>query len=269
MDTFKLVLDYAGLEPNPARDRCVKLPRQPAKQPNIPSRAHIHAIRTHLPSSCYCPSTCLRRQGSVSESSPPSPGQTWTSATPGSGSPKTRPARPDAGSTSPQPSPTRSTPPGPREITPQGGACSPPSTTARSETRSEKPANTPTSPHYHPRDRWISLALKRGMPPAEVAQQAGHARQAITLDTYSHVITDPDDNQPLAWETHKKPAHPKPADPVRPQPPPNNQNPRKTPPPPKAHSFRATGDKSVTKVRQLVNHEGAACSQTTRVTEAS
>ena len=61
------------------------------------------------------------------------------------------------------------------------------------------------TPHYHPhdlRDRWISLALKRGMPPAEVAQQAGHARQSITLDIYSHVITDPDDHHPLAWETH-------------------------------------------------------------------
>ena len=32
----------------PARDRRVKLPRQPAKQPRIPSRAHIQAIRNHL-----------------------------------------------------------------------------------------------------------------------------------------------------------------------------------------------------------------------------
>ena len=31
--TLKLVLDYAGLDPNPARDRRVKLPRQPASQP--------------------------------------------------------------------------------------------------------------------------------------------------------------------------------------------------------------------------------------------
>ena len=31
MDTFKLVLDFAGFEPNPARDRRVQTTRQPAK----------------------------------------------------------------------------------------------------------------------------------------------------------------------------------------------------------------------------------------------
>ena len=81
------------------------------------------------------------------------------------------------------------------------------------------------TPHYHPhdlRDRWISLALKRGVPPAEVARDAGHARQSVTLDIYSHVITQPDDRWPLAWETHGHRTDTTPTSP-QPQPDPETQ----------------------------------------------
>ena len=63
IDTLKLALDFAGVEPNPARDRRVKLPRQPAKQPRIPSRAHIQAIRTHLPQHLLIPFDTLEATG--------------------------------------------------------------------------------------------------------------------------------------------------------------------------------------------------------------
>lgn len=48
--------------------------------------------------------------------------------------------------------------------------------------------------------RWISLALRRGVPLAEVAAAAGHARQSMTADHYSHVVLEPGDLEPVAWE---------------------------------------------------------------------
>jgi hypothetical protein len=35
--TFRLLLDYAAVEPNPARDPRVKLPKQTREEPNPPS----------------------------------------------------------------------------------------------------------------------------------------------------------------------------------------------------------------------------------------
>ena len=45
-----------------------------------------------------------------------------------------------------------------------------------------------------PKDRLLTSA--------EVARRGGHAPQSITLDTYSHVITERDDYWPVAWETY-------------------------------------------------------------------
>jgi integrase len=47
--------------------------------------------------------------------------------------------------------------------------------------------------HYHPHDlrhRWISLQVKRGVPITEISAHVGHSRSSLTLDTYSHVMLD-------------------------------------------------------------------------------
>lgn len=44
LDCFKLVLDFIGLEPNPARDPRVKLPKRVTEEANPPSDAHLLAI---------------------------------------------------------------------------------------------------------------------------------------------------------------------------------------------------------------------------------
>ena len=41
---FRLMLDHAGVEPNPARDPRVKLPKQVREEPSPPSAAHVEAI---------------------------------------------------------------------------------------------------------------------------------------------------------------------------------------------------------------------------------
>ena len=48
-------------------------------------------------------------------------------------------------------------------------------------------------PHYHPHDlrhRYASVKVAEGVPVTAVAAQLGHSRTSLTLDTYSHVMTD-------------------------------------------------------------------------------
>jgi integrase len=45
--------------------------------------------------------------------------------------------------------------------------------------------------HYHPHDlrhRYASVQIARGVPVTNLAAQLGHAKNSITLDTYSHVL---------------------------------------------------------------------------------
>jgi integrase len=50
--------------------------------------------------------------------------------------------------------------------------------------------------HYHPHDlrhRRLSLWHAQGVPARELAASAGHARASMSLDVYSHVLVDDDD----------------------------------------------------------------------------
>lgn len=49
LDCFKVLMDYIGVEPNPARDARVKLPRRVTEEANPPSDEHFLAI---VDSSC-------------------------------------------------------------------------------------------------------------------------------------------------------------------------------------------------------------------------
>jgi integrase len=47
--------------------------------------------------------------------------------------------------------------------------------------------------HRHPHDlrhRYASVQIARGVPVTQVAAQLGHSRKSLTLDVYSHVMTD-------------------------------------------------------------------------------
>jgi integrase len=50
--------------------------------------------------------------------------------------------------------------------------------------------------HYHPHDlrhRRLSLWHAQGVPARELAARAGHSRASMSLDVYSHVLIDGDD----------------------------------------------------------------------------
>ena len=204
--TLRNVLDYAGVEPNPARDRRVKLPRQPAKQLNVPTRTHIKAIRDQLPP---VPAPCLRHPGGnrdprrrahITDLGRPRrrrvqgqdcPGQNRLGPTLGQDPPSAH--RQDRSNQAPRRQ-QRRTPPVSRPHRQHDAA----GDQQILRTRPPHPATPPTTSDT----AGSASPSNGGMPPAEVAQHAGHARQAITLNTYSHVITEPDDHHPLAWETH-------------------------------------------------------------------
>ena len=44
LDVFRMLLDYIGVEPNPARDPRVKLPKRVTEEANPPSDEHLLAI---------------------------------------------------------------------------------------------------------------------------------------------------------------------------------------------------------------------------------
>ena len=49
LTTFAMVLDFAGVEPNPVRDRVVKLPHETRREFNPPTAEHVLAIYRLLP----------------------------------------------------------------------------------------------------------------------------------------------------------------------------------------------------------------------------
>jgi integrase len=49
LQTLAMILDHAGIEPNPARDRRVRLPREAAEEINPPSTEHVEAVYWLLP----------------------------------------------------------------------------------------------------------------------------------------------------------------------------------------------------------------------------
>jgi hypothetical protein len=67
--TLAMVLDHAAVNPNPARDKSVKLPR--ADKPTIapPWAGHVEAVFRAVPESYRLPSSSSTGQGCASESS--------------------------------------------------------------------------------------------------------------------------------------------------------------------------------------------------------
>jgi integrase len=56
-------------------------------------------------------------------------------------------------------------------------------------------------PRFHPHDlrhRYASVQIARGVPVTNLAAQLGHAKNSMTLDTYSHVLLNEDSTPPTA-----------------------------------------------------------------------
>jgi integrase len=191
---LRMALDHYGLDPNPARDRRVKLPREVKREINPPTAAAVEAAvgatapRYRLPL-LLLEATGMRvgeleglRWGAVDE-----PEGRWRVSRATS---KTSRARfvsvpPDLFALVLARVPREDRDPEalvssevnqPQLRTALGRAC--------------KAAGVPAFRLHDLRHRRLSLWHHEGIPGAEAARRAGHSRPSITLDVYSQVLVD-------------------------------------------------------------------------------
>ena len=193
LNTLRQVLDFASVEPNPARDRRVKLPRVEYEVVEPPTAAQVAAILAHSPKRWHLALRTLEGTGmrvgelQVLEWRDVDLADSRFRIRGG----KTRAARrwvavPEAimeaiVATCPPDDRT----PDRRVFLGFSGDVA-----KNVMARACKAAGIP---HFHPHDlrhRYASVKLREGVPVTDLAAQLGHAKKSLTLDTYSHVLTD-------------------------------------------------------------------------------
>lgn len=188
-------LDHAGIDPNPARDRRVRLPRQARKQISPPETAHVEAVVHALPAQYRLPVLALDATGMrVSELAE----LTWGDIDEPGGRWRVRPATSKTGR-------ARWIDPVPPDIHAAVCALTPREDrtpdrrvfsfeTAALRIAITRACTATGTPHFSPHDlrhRRISLLVLRGTPIPRVSAYVGHARGSVTLDTYAHVLLEP------------------------------------------------------------------------------
>lgn len=193
LGTLRAVLDFAGVDPNPARDTRVRLPRDERVPVDPPSAGDVDVILAYSPRRWRLPLRVLEQTGMrVGELA----ALAWGDVDEAHGrfrvkAGKTRAARrwvavPDwlmaeVADTCPREDRT------PDRHVFQGFS---PDVAKNVMARACKAAGIA---HYHPHDlrhRYASVQIARGVPVTEVAAQLGHAKKSLTLDTYSHVLVE-------------------------------------------------------------------------------
>lgn len=191
--TLAQVLDYAGCDPNPARDRRVKVPRSEATIPDPPSADDVAAIIANAPkrwrlalrllaeSGMRVGEVCSLEWGDLDRANQRLRVKQG----------KTRAARrwvviserllAEIEDTCPHDDRT------PERRIFQGATRQALGNAMRNGCANAGIANFPLHSLRH---RFVSLKLREGVPVADVAKAVGHSRQSITLDVYSHVIAD-------------------------------------------------------------------------------
>jgi integrase len=193
MDTLRSILDHAGVEPNPARSRHLRFPREDREPVEPPSGRQVEAIIMAAPPRWRLALRILAETGMrVGELH----ALEWRDVDEAESrfrvrGGKTRAARRWVGV------PVRLmadigelTPPDDRAPTRRVYPGATPDAVRNVMTRACQAAGTA---HYHPHDlrhRYASVQIARGVPVTNLAAQLGHAKNSITLDTYSHVLLD-------------------------------------------------------------------------------
>jgi integrase len=191
--TLRAVLDFADIDPNPARDSRVKLPREESIVVEPPSAADVAAIVERVAEPWRLPLRVLEQTGiRVGELC----ALAWGDCDEAGcrfrvRQGKTAAARPwlavpdwlvvEVAATVPREDrrPDRRLFQG---VTPHG--------LAQAMRRACKTAGIA---HYSPHDlrhRYASVKIGEGVPVTQVSAQLGHSRNSLTLDTYSHVLVD-------------------------------------------------------------------------------
>jgi integrase len=191
-----MVLDHAGVSPNPARDRIVvKLPRSEVEEPNPPTAAHLEAVYRLIPSKHRLPFLFLdwsgarvsvidrtlvgdydeqRRRVRLRKATTKTRSALWIELHPVLAEQIERQL-------------------GPREDRDPEARLFAESGADALRTSIAKACRAAAIPLFSPHDlrhRRISLLHLRGMPWARIGEQVGQRNLAVTANVYSHVLTD-------------------------------------------------------------------------------
>jgi integrase len=191
--TLRNVLDFADVDPNPARDKRVKLPKIETALVEPPTAVQVDAILAHSPLHWRLPLRVLEQTGMrVGELRD----LEWRDVALAESrfrirKGKTATARrwvnvpvwlmDDIAATCPPDDRT------PERRVFQGFS---PDVAKNVMARGCKAAGLP---HFHPHDlrhRYASVKLREGVPVTDLAAQLGHSKKSMTLDVYSHVLLD-------------------------------------------------------------------------------
>lgn len=191
-----MVLDHAGVTPNPARDRViVKLPREEPEEPNPPTAEHVEAVFRLLPSKHRLPLLFLDWSGSrvsaIDRTLVGDYDETRRRVRLRAATTKTRkalwielhPALAEA----------LETKLGPREDRDSDARLFADSGADALRTSMAKACRAAGVPVFSPHDlrhRRISLLHLAGMPWARIGALVGQRNLAVTANTYTHVLVD-------------------------------------------------------------------------------
>ncbi len=190
--TLRLVLDYAGCEPNPARDKRVKLPELKQEEINPPTTKQFLAVLERLSDRWVLPLIVLEQVGMRSSEAAT---LAWGDVDVAENRFRLRAARTKTrrarwvqvpewlmtaiAATCPLEDRTAE-----RKVF--GGY-----TRGAARNAVARACVVAEVPHFHPHDlrhRRISLWHQQGIPVKAISDRVGHARASMTLDTYSHVM---------------------------------------------------------------------------------
>ena len=191
--TLRAVLDYAGVDPNPARDPRVRLPREQHEEIEPPRSAEVEAIILASPAKWRLALTTLAETGmrvgelhALEWRDVDAAGRRFRVR--GGKTPAAR--RWVAVPADLMDEVTRQTPPDDRSPERRVYPGATPATIKNIMRRAcHAAAITLYSPHDL-RHRYASVQIARGVPVTTLAAQLGHSRKSLTLDTYSHVLID-------------------------------------------------------------------------------
>jgi integrase len=190
VSVLAMILDHHGVQPNPARDPRVKMPREEKREVMPPSAADVLAVYRLLPSVYRLTLLVLDGTGMRVGELEPSPGRTWTSgAGAGAFAPRRRRRGRPGGSSLP---PTCSRPSSPSARVPErpvfGGFGADRFRTALS--RACTGAGVALFSPHDLRHRRVSLLHAQGLPWARIGEVVGHTDLMTTARTYTHVLSD-------------------------------------------------------------------------------
>ncbi len=190
--TLRAVLDFAGVDPNPARDDRVRLPREERTPNDPPTARDVDTIIANVPPRWRLPLRVLEQTGMrVGELG----ALEW-----GDVDEQDSRFRVKAGKTAaarrwvdvPQWVMVEVAEMCPREDRTAERRVFPGFTPDVAKNVMARACKAAGIVHRHPHDlrhRYASVQLKRGVPITDLSAQLGHSRKSLTLDTYAHVIS--------------------------------------------------------------------------------